>query len=43
MKLEGVNVGGCGSQSVRLRPMLIFEKQHADIFLAATKKVIQNL
>ncbi|GAA5915183.1 hypothetical protein JCM6882_001131 [Rhodosporidiobolus microsporus] len=43
MRLEGVNVGGCGSQSVRLRPMLIFEQLHADIFLAATKKVFHSL
>ncbi|BGP36178.1 4-aminobutyrate transaminase [Rhodotorula kratochvilovae] len=43
MRLEGVNVGGCGNQSVRLRPMLIFEQSHADIFLAATKKVLQGL
>ncbi|ORY82887.1 putative 4-aminobutyrate transaminase [Leucosporidium creatinivorum] len=43
MKLEGVNVGGCGNQSVRLRPMLIFEQVHADIFLAATKKVLGSL
>jgi 4-aminobutyrate aminotransferase / (S)-3-amino-2-methylpropionate transaminase len=33
MKKLGVNVGGTGEASVRLRPMLIFGKQHADIFL----------
>jgi len=33
MKKFGVNVGGTGDASVRLRPMLIFGKQHADIFL----------
>lgn len=33
MKKFGVNVGGTGDQSVRLRPMLIFGKAHADIFL----------
>ena len=33
MKKFGVNVGGTGDQSVRLRPMLIFGKPHADIFL----------
>ncbi|GAA6039357.1 hypothetical protein JCM8097_002814 [Rhodosporidiobolus ruineniae] len=43
MRLEGVNVGGCGAQTVRLRPMLIFEQSHADIFLAATHKVIKSL
>jgi 4-aminobutyrate aminotransferase/(S)-3-amino-2-methylpropionate transaminase len=33
MKKFGVNVGGTGDHSVRLRPMLIFGKPHADIFL----------
>lgn len=33
MKKYGVNVGGTGDMSVRLRPMLIFGKKHADIFL----------
>jgi len=33
MKKFGVNVGGTGDHSVRLRPMLIFGKQHANIFL----------
>ncbi|XP_022910109.1 4-aminobutyrate aminotransferase, mitochondrial [Onthophagus taurus] len=33
LKSKGVLVGGCGSLSVRLRPALIFQKNHADIFL----------
>ena len=33
MKSFGVNVGGTGDASVRLRPMLVFGKKHADIFL----------
>jgi 4-aminobutyrate aminotransferase / (S)-3-amino-2-methylpropionate transaminase len=33
MKKFGVNIGGTGDASVRLRPMLIFGKPHADIFL----------
>jgi 4-aminobutyrate aminotransferase/(S)-3-amino-2-methylpropionate transaminase len=33
MKKFGVNVGGTGDASVRLRPMLIFGRSHADIFL----------
>jgi len=33
MKKFGVNVGGTGDHGVRLRPMLIFGKPHADIFL----------
>jgi 4-aminobutyrate aminotransferase / (S)-3-amino-2-methylpropionate transaminase len=33
MKTFGVNVGGTGDAGVRLRPMLVFRKDHADIFL----------
>ena len=33
MKKFGVNMGATGDFSVRLRPMLIFGKQHVDIFL----------
>ncbi|KAF9897080.1 hypothetical protein BX616_006221 [Lobosporangium transversale] len=34
----GVNTGGCGSLSIRLRPMLVFQKKHADVFLDAMDK-----
>lgn len=43
MKLAGVNVGGCAEVGVRLRPGLIFEKKHADIFIAAMDKVLSTL
>ncbi|GAA6006826.1 hypothetical protein JCM10207_009108 [Rhodosporidiobolus poonsookiae] len=43
MRNAGVNVGGCGAQSVRLRPMLIFEKSHADIFLSTARKALQQV
>jgi 4-aminobutyrate aminotransferase / (S)-3-amino-2-methylpropionate transaminase len=33
MKKLGVNIGGTGEHGVRLRPMLVFSRQHADIFL----------
>ncbi|KAI5801178.1 4-aminobutyrate transaminase gata [Geopyxis carbonaria] len=33
MKTVGVNIGGSGEQAVRLRPMLIFQKKHADILV----------
>ncbi|KAI3405243.2 hypothetical protein KGF56_001958 [Candida oxycetoniae] len=32
-KDRGVNMGGCGDVAIRLRPTLLFEKKHADIFL----------
>ena len=38
MKALGVNIGGSGAQAVRLRPMLIFQKHHADILLDAMEK-----
>lgn len=28
MKHLGVNIGSCGKETVRLRPMLIFDEQH---------------
>lgn len=27
-KAMGLNIGGCGEQSIRLRPMLVFQKRH---------------
>jgi len=42
LRTLGVNTGGCGPLSVRLRPMLVFQKKHADIFLDAVDKVAQK-
>lgn len=41
-KKFGVNIGGSGASAVRLRPMLIFEKQHADLLLAAMEKIVSS-
>jgi 4-aminobutyrate aminotransferase/(S)-3-amino-2-methylpropionate transaminase len=41
-KRHGVNVGGSGDRAVRLRPMLIFQKHHADIFVEALDKVLKS-
>ncbi|RYN72954.1 4-aminobutyrate aminotransferase [Alternaria alternata] len=38
-KGEGVNIGGSGERAVRLRPMLIFQKQHADLLLERLERV----
>lgn len=38
----GINVGGSGAQAIRLRPMLIFQKKHADIFLEGMEKVLSS-
>jgi 4-aminobutyrate aminotransferase / (S)-3-amino-2-methylpropionate transaminase len=41
-KRHGINIGGCGVSAVRLRPMLIFQKHHADILLDTVKKIISS-
>jgi 4-aminobutyrate aminotransferase/(S)-3-amino-2-methylpropionate transaminase len=38
----GVNIGGSGDRAVRLRPMLIFQKHHADILLEALEKIVNS-
>ena len=38
-KSLGINIGGSGASAVRLRPMLIFQKHHADILLDAVQKL----
>lgn len=43
LKDEGVQSGGCGDQSVRLRPSLVFEPYHADMFLERLEKVLKQL
>lgn len=42
-KSVGVNIGGSGASAVRLRPMLIFQKHHADILLESIEKVLKLL
>ncbi|KAI4701805.1 hypothetical protein J4E89_010650 [Alternaria sp. Ai002NY15] len=41
-KGEGVNIGGSGERAVRLRPMLIFQKHHADLLLERLEKVFHS-
>lgn len=36
-------MGGCGNQTVRLRPMLVFQKHHADILLETAERVLSQL
>lgn len=38
----GINIGGSGEKAVRLRPMLIFQKKHADILLEGLEKVFKS-
>ncbi|PWZ03075.1 4-aminobutyrate aminotransferase [Testicularia cyperi] len=43
MRKEGVHIGGCGDRAIRLRPMLVFEQKHADLFLERLEKVLQRV
>ncbi|ETO20152.1 hypothetical protein RFI_17066, partial [Reticulomyxa filosa] len=43
MRKHGVHIIGCGDKSLRLRPALTFEIEHANFFLDATKKSLQQL
>lgn len=42
MKSVGINVGGCAEDSVRLRPTLVFEEKHADIFVDGVDKILSS-
>lgn len=43
MREAGVNIGGCGDQSIRLRPTLVFENKHADLLVEALEKALKSL
>ncbi|CAI2000717.1 hypothetical protein SEUBUCD646_0G02720 [Saccharomyces eubayanus] len=43
LKSNGCNVGGCAVNAVRLRPSLTFEEKHADIFIEALTKSVNEL
>ncbi|VUC20771.1 unnamed protein product [Clonostachys rosea] len=42
-KTHGVHIGGCGVSGIRLRPMLVFQKHHADILLGVFDKIAQQI
>ncbi|KAK5104506.1 4-aminobutyrate transaminase [Lithohypha guttulata] len=42
-KSMGINIGGSGASAVRLRPMLIFQKHHADILLDRLSKMAADM
>jgi 4-aminobutyrate aminotransferase/(S)-3-amino-2-methylpropionate transaminase len=42
MRVAGVQTGGCGEHSIRLRPALIFTPKHADIFLDRFRQVLRE-
>jgi len=42
MRNAGVQMGGCGTVGVRLRPALIFQRQHAEIFLDTANNILKE-
>jgi 4-aminobutyrate aminotransferase/(S)-3-amino-2-methylpropionate transaminase len=43
LRNRGIHIGGNGERSIRLRPSLIFQRQHADIFLDKLEQaVVEN-
>jgi 4-aminobutyrate aminotransferase/(S)-3-amino-2-methylpropionate transaminase len=43
MRKNGVQMGGCGERSVRLRPMLTFGEKHQEILLDAVQSSLKGL
>lgn len=43
MRKEGIQMGGCGERSVRLRPMLTFGEKHVEILSEAVGKVLKGM
>lgn len=42
LKQKGIQSGGCGEQSIRLRPALTFQEHHADIYLDRLRQVLKE-
>lgn len=40
---HGVNIGACGDVSVRLRPTLVFEDKHAELFLGILETILKKI
>lgn len=43
LKQNGVLGGSCGIRTIRLRPALIFEPKHAELFLEILRKTLRQL
>ena len=39
----GINVGPSGRESIRMRPALIFQSKHAEIFLTALETILKEM
>jgi len=43
LRQEGVQIGGCGASTVRIRPSLTLDPSHVTIFLEKFEKVLKTL
>ncbi|XP_058463797.1 4-aminobutyrate aminotransferase, mitochondrial [Malaya genurostris] len=43
LKQKGILSGGCGEESIRFRPALIFQEKHVDIFLDKFNQVLKEV
>jgi len=43
LKQNGVNAGGCGETAVRLRPALVFQEHHADMYIDILGNVLKDV
>ncbi|XP_055844141.1 4-aminobutyrate aminotransferase, mitochondrial [Episyrphus balteatus] len=43
LKMKGVQSGGCGDVSIRMRPALIFQEKHAHLFLEKFREAIKEM
>lgn len=43
MRKEGVQMGGCGEKSVRLRPMLTFGEKHVEVLSERVERVLKGM
>ncbi|XP_050499043.1 4-aminobutyrate aminotransferase, mitochondrial-like [Diabrotica virgifera virgifera] len=43
LKKNGVQAGACGTRSIRIRPALVFQEHHVDIYLDILRKVLKEL
>ncbi|RMY62190.1 hypothetical protein D0863_11034 [Hortaea werneckii] len=39
---KGILIGGSGARAIRLRPMLIFQKQHADMLVETLESILRD-
>ena len=40
---NGINIGGSGETSIRMRPSLIYENKHTDIFISVLEDILKKL